>query len=247
MRDCWPVTFKAALAFALLVGVVPIAADDGVVLINQSKAVAGSVTPGDLPGFPVTITRRGSFKLSGNLTVTDPNVDVINIKADHVTLNLNGFTIQGPMDLCANKVVPTWCYDRTAGTGVRALYSPGAYATDVAVLNGSVRALDFGVVLVYGSRAERLSVQNNRSGGLTVDGGCIVSGNIVSRNGGHGLAAYGCIVTGNHISFNEGYGLEITDSTVWSNNIVDGNNSNGDQVRGRGVDGGGNYCYPGGC
>ena len=40
---------------------------DGVTLIDQNKALAGSVTPGDTPGFPVTISQPGSYRLSGNL------------------------------------------------------------------------------------------------------------------------------------------------------------------------------------
>ena len=46
---------------------------DGVILIDQNKALAGNVTPGDAPGFPVTITLPGSYRLSSNLIV--PNAD----------------------------------------------------------------------------------------------------------------------------------------------------------------------------
>src|SRR5687768_8687838 len=42
---------------------------DGEVLIDQTKAQAGGVTPGDDPGFPVTISKSGVYKLSGNLVV----------------------------------------------------------------------------------------------------------------------------------------------------------------------------------
>ena len=44
----------------------PIYAVDGVVLINQSAALAGNVTPGGTPGFPVTVSVSGSYTLSGN-------------------------------------------------------------------------------------------------------------------------------------------------------------------------------------
>lgn len=61
-------------------------AADGVILINQQKAMAGNVTPGDGPGFPVTISKPGSYRLTGNLTVADANTTGILITADHVTL-----------------------------------------------------------------------------------------------------------------------------------------------------------------
>src|SRR5437660_11740367 len=75
---------------------IPAYAVDGVVLINQSAALAGNVTPGDAPGFPVTISAAGSYRLSGNLTVNDANTTAIQITADNVAIDLNGFSIIGP-------------------------------------------------------------------------------------------------------------------------------------------------------
>ena len=66
----------------------------GVVLITQAKALAGDVTPGDAPGFPVSITRPGSYRLTSNLR--SPSSLAIEIAADNVSLNLNGFSIIGP-------------------------------------------------------------------------------------------------------------------------------------------------------
>src|SRR5208283_2371136 len=69
---------------------------DGVVLIDQNRALAGGITPGDTPGFPVTISQTGSYRLTGNLTVPDVNTGGIVVTADHVTIDLNGFSIIGP-------------------------------------------------------------------------------------------------------------------------------------------------------
>src|SRR5260221_3357918 len=57
---------KLAFLF-LMLGPSASFATDGVILIDQSKALAGNVTPGDAAGFPVTISRRGSYRLSGAL------------------------------------------------------------------------------------------------------------------------------------------------------------------------------------
>ena len=70
---------------------------DGIVLIDQSHALAGGITPGDAAGFPVTISQPGSYRLSGNLIVPDMNTTAIVITADGVTLDLNGFSIMGPV------------------------------------------------------------------------------------------------------------------------------------------------------
>jgi hypothetical protein len=45
---------------------------------------------------PITITKAGSYVLGGNLKVTDPTIDAIRVAASNVTIDLNGFTIEGP-------------------------------------------------------------------------------------------------------------------------------------------------------
>jgi hypothetical protein len=61
--------------------------------INRASALAGNVTPGDAPGFPVTISRPGSYRLTGNLIVTNPDFDAVKVVADNLTLDLNGFMV----------------------------------------------------------------------------------------------------------------------------------------------------------
>jgi hypothetical protein len=80
-----------ALAAVLLVAS-PVFAVDGVIEINQARAAAGNVTAGDGPGFPVSISASGSYRLTSNL-ITTPGLDGIDVTASHVTLDLNGFTI----------------------------------------------------------------------------------------------------------------------------------------------------------
>ena len=141
-----------AVSLALSLWLAPrVEAVDGVVLIDQNRALAGNVTPGDFPGFPVTISRPGSYRLSGNLEVTDPDITAIEITADHVTLDLNGLSIQGPLDRCSGFLKPAWCSSASLrGSGIEA-HTAGRTEPDhsnVAVLNGTVRAMGhFGVSL----------------------------------------------------------------------------------------------------
>src|SRR3954468_7937478 len=100
------------VSFAIVTALVAItptvaSAVDGIILIDQNKAMTGNVTPGDAPGFPVSITQPGSYRLTTNLIVADPNTNGIEISANHVTIDLNGFAIIGPADCssgfpCAN-------------------------------------------------------------------------------------------------------------------------------------------------
>src|SRR5207248_9135104 len=122
---CW-ISFLAAIAC-------PAYAVDGVVLINQSNALAGNVTPGDAPGFPVTISVSGSYRLSSNLTVPDANTTAIQITADDVTIDLNGLSIIRPT-VCSGGPV-TFCSPTGSGIGVDSLNS------DITVLNGNGRGM----------------------------------------------------------------------------------------------------------
>lgn len=81
----------AALAVSALVPTTA-SAVDGVILIDQNKALAGNVTPGDAGGFPVTLSQPGSYRLSGNLTVPADTHGIL-IGNSGVTLDLNGFSI----------------------------------------------------------------------------------------------------------------------------------------------------------
>ena len=52
----------------------PALAVDGVIEINQARAMAGGITAGDNPGFPVNLTESGSYRLTSDLTVA-PSFD----------------------------------------------------------------------------------------------------------------------------------------------------------------------------
>ncbi len=83
---------SAATLAALALASLPALAVDGVILIDQNKALAGNVTAGDAAGYPITINTPGSYRLSGKLTVPSGS-DGIVIAADGVTIDLNGFTL----------------------------------------------------------------------------------------------------------------------------------------------------------
>src|SRR5689334_11212165 len=76
----------------------PVFAVDGVILINQNAALSGGVVPFDSAGFPVTILQAGSYRLSSNLVVPDRNTTAIEIVASDVPIDMNGFSILGPVE-----------------------------------------------------------------------------------------------------------------------------------------------------
>ena len=114
MRKTVQIQIASLLVGAALLGGVamPTWAVDGVILIDQNKAMAGNVTLGDTPGFPVTISLPGSYRLSGNLTVPDANTTAIEVTAGGVSIDLNGFGIFGPTN-CTGFPVVTSCAPRS--------------------------------------------------------------------------------------------------------------------------------------
>ncbi|MBY0401269.1 hypothetical protein K2X89_13305 [Myxococcota bacterium] len=99
-------------------------AGDGVVEINQTCAAQTGCAPGDTPGFPVTLTAAGSYRLTSSLAggaLVAPAY--VSLDAPDITLDLNGFAIRGQ--------VTTGCNPTGLG-GIRST-APGAV-----VMNGRV-------------------------------------------------------------------------------------------------------------
>jgi hypothetical protein len=176
---------------------------DGVVLISQSSALAGNVTPGDAPGFPVTISVSGSYRLSSNLTVPDANTDAIDITASHVTIDLNGFSIIGPT-VCSGS--PIICSPTGNGIGING----NDILTDTTVLNGDIHGMGFvGIILgLLGGRVENVHVSSNGVHGIQVSEGSKVSSCIATANGQRGISAdSGSVISGNTAYANGGSGI----------------------------------------
>lgn len=90
-------------------------ASDGVHEINQVCAVNTGCFAGDTPGFPVTIAGAGSYRLTSDLLVTT-DVGGIVVGANDVSIDLNGFLIDGP-SLCAPIACPTGSSDGIGASG----------------------------------------------------------------------------------------------------------------------------------
>jgi len=194
---------------------------DGVILIDQNRALAGNVTPGDAPGFPVSINQPGSYRLSGNLTVSG-SVNAIEINASEVTLDLNGFAIVGPT-VCTGTGLS--CSPIGSGTGI---VTPGA-PSGVSVYNGSVRGMFQGIHL--NGRAnliEKIRAQGNSDAGIVIGAGT-VSNNVASGNGGIGIQVGEGTVIHNTSVDNANNGFLVSSGTV-SHNTASNNLVNGIQV-----------------
>jgi hypothetical protein len=207
------------LLFAILLVSAPSAfAVDGVILINQNTSVA-SIPGCPHAGFPIVICQSGSYRLTGNLTVPDANTDGVDINADNVTLDLNGFTIAGPVTCTGQPRQPvTSCTPASTGIGV------SSSKMNASVFNGSVQGFQYGILFsnnigVSRSRVEEVNASQNSIFGIFVNGAvrhCNAGSN------GNGIVAESA--TDNIADFNAREGIE---AEFASGNIAIGNGGDG--------------------
>lgn len=200
---------------------VPALAIDGVIEISQARATLGGISFNDAPGFPISITEPGSYRLMSDLSVDEATL-VIDISSSYVTLDLNGFSIIGPV-----KCDPGTSNCTPAGVGAATGVSVQNSAHFLTIKNGMITGMggsgiwcansdsctvenltvshnyQVGIAAGWRSRVSNCRVQANRTTGIRAGGGTIIDSNSITLNGGVGLLTReGVIVTSNAFSLN---------------------------------------------
>ncbi|NKI36153.1 right-handed parallel beta-helix repeat-containing protein [Wenzhouxiangella sp. XN79A] len=178
----------------------PAFADRGARELSAECAPFGCV-PGDSGGYPITLTEPGSYILTSNLTTTNANQTLIQVNADNVQVDLNGFALLGPA-VCSGSTVS--CTGTGIGDGISA--SGRSYVT---IVNGSVRGMGSdGIVVGNYARVEDVTITSNGALGVSVIGFGSVGGVFrrlsIGLNGDSGIGS----VFGTH---------HVIDSTVVNN------------------------------
>jgi hypothetical protein len=192
---------------------VPAYAVDGVIEINQARVKAGG------GHFPFMITQPGSYRLTSNLDVTETaarmtgvaaeNTTAIQVTADNVTIDLNGFMIIGPT-VCTGFGSSISCTPTGSGIGIDA----HGFLSNAAVMNGTVRGMGSdGVVLSFkDSQAEKIRALSN--GGNGILGASVATGCTADQNGGGGIGAAAGVVANCTADNNGGIGIGAGNGTV---------------------------------
>jgi hypothetical protein len=214
-----------SVALLLIVTIDASRASDGVTELNQTCALNTGCLSLDGPGFPIEIRSSGSYLLTSNLVTTalaEPEVDVINVIAEDVTIDLNGFQIVGPVECTgAPPAEPRICSPQNLinGQGVDSAV-PGT-----TVRNGTIRGMPGGGVQCgVGCRVEGVTVMDTAGSGISVETGGVVS-NCIAR-GNHfggisaGSGATGSVIQGSTAFGNGASGIFATRTTVRGNTAV---------------------------
>jgi hypothetical protein len=205
---------------------------DGPILITHEKALAGGVTPGDAPGYPVTITQSGSYRLA---SILRPGTDKVAIQVEiaNVTIDLNGFALLG-RDIASRGILRTSeGRNVTVRNGVVSGFkSEGIYGGTAWTVENMQLTHNGGAGVAVGnySRVLNSTVSENGANGVSCAYACLVQGNVIAENGGNGVDIfYSATILGNTIIGNDGYGIIAQTSlgyrTGYGNNTIDSNNA----------------------
>lgn len=226
----------------MLVVAPPALAGGGVLEINQACATGPGCFTGDAPGWPVTITVRGSYRLTGTLgfnsTLGPPSENFIEITADDVQLDLGGFSIR-----CSSLLTGTPCptgpvvgirvpigadrvriHDGTIfgmpgdGIGAESAQELQVEAVTVTSVGGD------GIAAGSNARIERCTVTGNGEDGIDAESGAIVTQNVAEGNGQDGIAVWSHSIVSRNVSRNNGdIGIEASSGSIIEANTVASN------------------------
>ena len=160
-------------------------ADNGVFAINNVCMGFGCF-PGDSSGLPITITNSGSYQLTSNIVSSSTTTNVIEINADNVTLDLNGFSIIGPRT-CTGLNSTLVCTNSTmSADGIQAQNH-----SNIVIKNGFVQGFMTAIALSdnslkqFGNRLDAVHVSESVTGILAVN--AMISNSMAFRNLGQGF------------------------------------------------------------
>jgi hypothetical protein len=224
---------RAALASATLFAATA-SAGDGRIEINQARALAGGVTPGDAAGFPVTLSQPGSYVLTGPLSGMNANTSAISITSSFVTLDLNGFDIVGPTT-CTGEGDAIACAPLGSGRGIDAS-SAGIGA--LAIRNGTIRGMGAEGVFIDGTGVllHGLTLVGNGAAGSTTDGDAVISSCAALRNNARGfLNGGGTVVVDSIADANGSDGINAGQASVVHRSASNNNGGAGIRVFGGSV------------
>jgi len=159
--------------------------------------------------FPIAITQPGSYKLTSNLSVPLA-VSAIVISAPNVTLDLNGFTIAGPVTCSPGGVCSA---AQTMDHGVVSTMP------NTVIRNGTIKGFQgSGVQIAGASMLEDLLVSENARygvvGGSDTQVNTLVHHVQATLNKLSGVFLFGAIITDSSASANGQMGFQLNSSTL---------------------------------
>ena len=144
------------------------------VAVGATTASAQTENCTEIDFLPVTITIPGAYCLQRDLSTPITTVNAINIAADNVVIDLNGFTLGGLTELTSENI----------GTQAQGIFA--FLRNNITVKNGTVRGFFTGIHIASGSVCviENVRVDLNTSVGIRVSNRhSIIRNNMIVNTG----------------------------------------------------------------
>lgn len=175
---------------------------DGALEINQ-LCVATGCFDGDAPGFPVTISQSGSYRMTSNLSVPlGANGILLLPGSDDVSLDLGGHSLTGPTQCTGD--LPT-CNPISIGEGINAVDGGR-----VSIFNGSVTGFPENGITATNLWLRDVRISNNGEQGVRVFGDGVMESALVLDNGAAGARTNTSFVIRNSAFGNNGSSGVVT-------------------------------------
>jgi parallel beta-helix repeat protein len=212
--------------------------------IEPRTIVNAANTPGDSGNLSI-ISQPGSYYLTTNL-VGVSGKNGIKIAANNVTLDLNGFAVQGVSGSYSGIDIPGTQVNITVRNGAISGWEDGSdvYSESGSSLNVVFERLNVsdsggdGIAVTGAAVVRDCTCENNTYDGIWCYGGGIISGCTVNNNGQDGIEEQYCTVSGCFAKYNDFTGISAGGGTV-SGCSVQNNNNDGIDVYSGTVSG----CY----
>lgn len=176
-------------------------------LLDHNRAMSGNATPGDAPGYPITLSQPGHYVLKSNLSVPDGLSGIV-IQTEGVTLDLNGFTIKGSRSCSFNGSNFTVGCSTAGGLyGITSNYSS-------IVRNGFISGFHYGVYM-SGGLAEALTVRHNNIGILSTNNSATrITGVLAELSSVAGIFVDVSALVDNVVASLNTIGIDATNATI---------------------------------
>lgn len=188
--------------------------------IEPRTAINSTNTPGD-DDSAFRITQSGSYYLAQNFSILGFLTDIhaIEIAADNVTIDLNGFTLTG------------------LGGSLNGIVADGTGHHNIVIQNGTIQSFEAGILLdgadSTGIVVDGVTVLNSDFEGISIRSGRI-SECIVKDSGGAGIIVYtNSFVETCTVENNNSDGINAGNGSVIRDNIVRDNFNDGIRVASR--------------
>ncbi len=197
------------------------AVDSGGAPVSTMRTLAEVEPRTPILSLPITITTPGSYYLTGNLTGTTVNGDGIIIDTNEVSIDLNGYTLDGSTEAnddgiyvlgnqqniyIHNGTVSGW-----GGDGINALNADNSIFENLSISNngGDGLVTDFGCIIID------CTANANGIDGLEGDDGTLIKNSTAFENMDNGIqTSDGCLVLDSTSYKNENDGIDIAAGSI---------------------------------